>query len=233
MQTMHSGPPGPSPFAALAGRPIRLGMLNPLGAPPFASDPAPTFELIDLVPAECRTSRVDALVLGWQSSADRIAHEVRRQGYRGALIAALPCPSTSDVVTALSCGCDDAQSFPAEPRELVERIAAIRRRTEGHPAPPATIRAGRLEIGPDGRDPRVDGKPLKVSPNCSRVLAIVAASPHPVPLERIALALYGGDPPPSKTINTYLCLLRSIMSVATGEDGWLKLQDGGYVLYRR
>ncbi|HYD69231.1 hypothetical protein [Azospirillum sp.] len=207
-------------------------MISPCANGLFASDAKAAFELITVAPADCRTDHVDAVVLGWRSSAERIAREVRQQGYKGALIAALAKPSSADVVSALSSGCDDAQRFPTEPSELAVRISAIRRRIEGALTSSTIIKVGRLEIGRDGSDPRIDGKPLKVSPNCAKVLAIVAESPHPVPLARIALALYRGDPPPSKTVNTYLCMLRAIMSVATGEDRWLKRHDGGYVLYR-
>ena len=228
---LSSGLLSPTP-SLFGGRPLRVGVLSPPAKPLFSSRGAAAFELIAVVPADCRTVQVDAIVLGWRSSAEQIARDVRQRGYKGALIAALAKPSPADVASALSSGCDDAQWFPTEPRELAVRITAIRRRTEGRAFLPTIIRAGRLEIGQDGSDPRIDGKPLKVSPNCAKVLAIVAGSSRPVPLARIALAMYGGDPPPSKTVNTYLCMLRSIMSVATGEDGWLKLHDGGYVLYK-
>ncbi|PWC44262.1 hypothetical protein [Azospirillum sp. TSO22-1] len=191
---------------------------------------AGAFELLDVSPDQAAAAPVAAFLLGWDGQAPAAARRVRGAGYGGPLIAALDGHNVDAIAAALAHGCDDAQAFPLHPRELAARIAAIRRRA----APPlrTRVRCGRLEIGRDGSDPLVDGKPLKVSPNCAKVLGIVAAARHPVPLPRIATALYGDDPPPSKTVNTYLCMLRSIMAAATGEDGWLALHDGGYVLHR-
>jgi DNA-binding response OmpR family regulator len=175
---------------------------------------------------------IDGVLLAWQANAGRLAHHIRGQGYRGPMIAALPWPSPTDVVAALAHGCDDAQAFPLPTEELAARVMAIGQRQRRGFDRPARILAGDLEIGHDGEDPRIDGRRLKVSPSCARVLAIVAAARTPVPLERIASALYGAERPSSNTVKTYLSMLRSIMATATRRDGWLKLRDGGYVLFQ-
>ncbi|WP_448188529.1 hypothetical protein [Azospirillum sp. sgz301742] len=191
---------------------------------------ADAFDLVGVAPDVPCVAGVDAVLLRWHERADSLVRRVRGHGYRGPLIAALDSRSPDHVVAALSSGCDDAQPYPCDPRELRARIGAIHQRAAIATAGPARIRSGCLEIGRDGSDPWVDGKPLKVSPNCAKVLAAVALAKRPVPLPRLAAMLYGAEPPPSKTINTYLCMLRTIMTAATGRDGWLKLKDGGYVL---
>ena len=209
---------------------LRLGLVGAPSGILFDTSHTMAFEFVNLPSDDQEMTEIDAVVLGWRKQAGAVAMRLRKQGYRGAMIAALGNSHVDNVVSALSCGCDDAQRIPFDPRELAVRVAAIQQRINRSRCAPPIIRAGRLEIGRDGSDPRIDGKPLKVSPNCAKVLAIVAASKHPVPLARIATALYGSEPPPSKTVNTYLCMLRSIMAAATGTDGWLKLSDGGYVL---
>ena len=211
----------------------RLGLMELPPAALVAGIGAGRFDVVEVRPDGPDPEGIDALVVGWDRRIAPMVRQLRSRTYRGAVIAALPDLSPQAAAFALSSGCDDAQRLPIDARELELRIAAIHRRIAHGRAADGTLVAGRLRIGRDGSDPRLDGIPLKVSPNCAKVLSIVAASSVPVPAARIAHALYGADQPPSKTINTYLCMLRSILEAATDEAGWLAFQEGGYILKRQ
>tara|TARA_R110001599_G_scaffold64023_4_gene179351 strand:+ start:28515 stop:29240 length:726 start_codon:yes stop_codon:yes gene_type:complete len=70
-----------------------------------------------------------------------------------------------DRVVGLELGADDYIPKPFEPRELLARIRAVLRRQSPAPATLAlqTMRFGRLEIDPDARAIRLDGKDCPVT----------------------------------------------------------------------
>lgn len=61
-----------------------------------------------------------------------------------------------DRIVGLEMGADDYLPKPFEPRELLARLRAILRRTQGAPAS-NVLKFGRIEIDRDARDVRVDG----------------------------------------------------------------------------
>ncbi len=62
-----------------------------------------------------------------------------------------------DRVLGLELGADDYVTKPFAPRELVARVRAILRRTEGPKEPPGVLHAGGVEVDIGRREARVDG----------------------------------------------------------------------------
>ena len=63
-----------------------------------------------------------------------------------------------DRVVGLELGADDYLPKPFEPRELLARLRAVLRRRPGLTTATQVLRFGRLELDPDARALRVDGK---------------------------------------------------------------------------
>jgi DNA-binding response OmpR family regulator len=69
-----------------------------------------------------------------------------------------------DRIVGLELGADDYVPKPFEPRELLARLRAVLRRPQGPTvAAPRVLRFGRLEIDPDARALRLDGKERTVT----------------------------------------------------------------------
>jgi DNA-binding response OmpR family regulator len=81
----------------------------------------------------------------------------------------------TDKVVGLELGADDYLAKPFEPRELVARIQSVLRRTR----PPQDTRSlsfNRLTIDPAKQIVRLDGRPVDLTTNEFRALALLAAN---------------------------------------------------------
>jgi DNA-binding response OmpR family regulator len=83
----------------------------------------------------------------------------------------------SDQVAGLELGADDYVTKPFSPRALVARVRALLRRTRGDLKTPEVLRAGPLEIDLERHQVTVNGKPLRLTPNEFKLLAILARHP--------------------------------------------------------
>jgi DNA-binding response OmpR family regulator len=80
-----------------------------------------------------------------------------------------------DRIVGLELGADDYLPKPFEPRELLARVRAIlRRRTEGAPAAPKSMKFGSLEIDRDARTVTVAGKPCELTSYQFDLLVVLA-----------------------------------------------------------
>lgn len=83
-------------------------------------------------------------------------------------------------VTGLAIGADDYLTKPFSPRELVGRIRAILRRTQGGEQPLVEVLAfdgGALEIDTVRHEVRRDGRPVDLTPNEYKLLVTLARYP--------------------------------------------------------
>jgi DNA-binding response OmpR family regulator len=83
----------------------------------------------------------------------------------------------ADKLVGLELGADDYVTKPFSPRELVARVRAVLRRSEGHErAAPATI-IGDLEINPEHRTVTVAGQPVELTATEFDLLTVLARHP--------------------------------------------------------
>ena len=134
-------------------------------------------------------------------------------------------------VKFLRFGADDFLTRPFDRRELVARILAIVRRSQGHSE--ATIRTGKLAVNLDTRVVSVDDGPVHLTPKEYRILELLSLRKGTILAKGVFLNhLYGGiDEPEPKIVDILVCTLRKKIAQATGGSHYIETVRGcGYVL---
>ena len=134
-------------------------------------------------------------------------------------------------VKFLRFGADDFLTRPFDRRELVARILAIVRRSQGHSE--ATIRTGKLAVNLDTRVVSVDDGPVHLTPKEYRILELLSLRKGSILAKGVFLNhLYGGiDEPQPKIVDILVCTLRKKIARATGGSHYIETVRGcGYVL---
>ena len=134
-------------------------------------------------------------------------------------------------IRGLGLGADDYLTKPFERQELVARIHAIVRRSQGHAH--SQIDVGRLTIKMSDRTAEVDGAPLALTGREYAVLELLALRKGAtVSKDQFLTHLYGGvDEPELKIIDVFVCKLRRKIAKATGGDHYIATEWGrGYTL---
>lgn len=112
-----------------------------------------------------------------------------RDRSRAPVIAMSDTPSLENTLALFDCGVDDVVRKPVHPREILARVAAIRRRL--------TAIANFTDIGPirvfaDGRDPEINGEVFALPRRERRILEyLVANRGRRVSKSQIFNAIYG------------------------------------------
>jgi len=83
----------------------------------------------------------------------------------------------ADRIAGLELGADDYVVKPFNPRELVARVRAVLRRTEGLASRPKVIEAGDLVIDLNSHQVRLKGDRIELTPLEFKLLAALASSP--------------------------------------------------------
>jgi DNA-binding response OmpR family regulator len=154
-----------------------------------------------------------------------------RAGSAVPVIAVTGRGSELDRVLGLQAGADDYLVKPYGFRELMARIEAVMRRSQGHTAPtaPSVISHGPLLIDVPARQVTLDGRPIDLTRKEFDLVHLLASQPDTVvPRKRIMQEVWG-DAWSRRTIDTHISKIRNKL----GSPGWIMTVRGvGFQLGR-
>jgi two-component system cell cycle response regulator CtrA len=134
-------------------------------------------------------------------------------------------------IKGLGFGADDYLTKPFDKRELIARIQAIVRRSQGHSQ--SVILTGKVKVNLDTRTVEVDGKPLHLTGKEYGILELLSLRKGSTLTKEMFLNhLYGGmDEPEVKIIDVFICKLRKKLANAADGENYIETVWGrGYVL---
>ena len=134
-------------------------------------------------------------------------------------------------VKGLGSGADDYLTKPFDKDELLARIQAIVRRSQGHSQ--SIISTGKLAVNLDTSTVEVDGSPIHLTGKEYGILELLSLRKGTTLTKEMFLNhLYGGmDEPELKIIDVFICKLRKKLADATDGDNYIETVWGrGYVL---
>ena len=134
-------------------------------------------------------------------------------------------------IKGLGYGADDYLTKPFDKRELIARIQAIVRRSQGHSQ--SIIETGKVKVNLDARTVEVDGAPLHLTGKEYGIIELLSLRKGTTLTKEMFLNhLYGGmDEPEVKIIDVFICKLRKKLEDASGGLNYIETVWGrGYVL---
>jgi len=161
----------------------------------------------------------------------KLLQQLRAARVRTPILILSGCGELDEKVKFLRFGADDFLTRPFDRRELVARILAIVRRSQGHSE--STIRTGKLAVNLDTRVVAVDDGLVHLTPKEYGILELLSLRKGTILAQGVFLNhLYGGiDEPQPKIIDILVCTLRKKLAQATGGSHYIETVRGcGYVL---
>jgi len=136
-----------------------------------------------------------------------------------------------DKVKAFGLGADDYMTKPFHKNELIARIRAVVRRSQGYAH--SVVQSGGLTVNLDHRTVEVDGTRVNLTTTEYRILEHLSLRKGtPLSKEMILYQLYGGiDEPANKIIDVFICKLRKKLANASAGKKYIETVWGrGYAL---
>jgi two-component system cell cycle response regulator CtrA len=134
-------------------------------------------------------------------------------------------------IKGLGFGADDYLTKPFDKRELIARIQAIVRRSQGHAQ--SKIATGSITVNLDTRTVDIAGKPLHLTGKEYGILELLSLRKGTTLTKEMFLNhLYGGmDEPEVKIIDVFICKLRKKIEQMNGGESHIETVWGrGYVM---
>ena len=162
------------------------------------------------------------LVLGEFNGSAALAHDLVRDLRAGGVPGAyrqLGVISTADseaqIISALAAGADLTVTRAASPSLISASVAALDRRGN-HAYVPATIKVGGLELDPAGREARLDGHPVRLTPREMDMLVLLAQKPGRVfTRDEICWEVWRGpDIKTSRSLDAHMARMRQKFNAA-------------------
>lgn len=160
---------------------------------------------------------IEAVVLGDFAMRESLTRSIKTRSEIPA-IALNDTPQLDGILRLFAAGADDVVRKPVHAREIIARVAAIRRRATT-PAP--AIDVGGLRIFSDGRDPVVNGSEMALPRRERRILEYLAANrSRRVSRTQIFNAIYGlfDEEVEESVVESHISKLRKKLRLALGYD---------------
>jgi two-component system cell cycle response regulator CtrA len=138
---------------------------------------------------------------------------------------------TADKVRALGCGADDYVTKPFHKSELVARIHAIARRSQGHAQ--SVIETGDLVVNLDEKTVHINRVRVNLTRKEYEMLELLSLRKGSTLTKEMFLnQLYGGmDEPELKIIDVFMCKIRKKLAAASNGKDYIETVWGrGYLL---
>lgn len=114
---------------------------------------------------------IDAFFIGQCANDVDLIRAIKSQT-KQPVIALIETYNLAETLRLFEAGADDVVRKPVHPRELLARVAVIRRRQN---ALRLAVEVGRLRVRLDGRDPEIDGRPFPLPRRERRILEYLAS----------------------------------------------------------
>jgi two-component system, cell cycle response regulator CtrA len=164
-------------------------------------------------------------------SGHEVIRTLRTAGVKTPILILSGLAESGEKTRGLGLGADDYVTKPFDRREIIARIQAIVRRTQGHAQ--SIITVGDLTVNLDARTTEVAGQSVRLTGKEYAVLELLALRKgNLIAKESFLNHLYGGmDEPDAKIVDVFICKVRKKLADASGGQNFIKTVWGqGYVL---